>query len=133
MTDRRFPRTARLNEVLREVIADELEGMSDPRLEFVTITAVEVSPDTRHARVFYSSLGDLTTDVTQETEGATAKALESARRHLQAALGRQVRLKYVPRLAFEPDPGVESGRRIEEILRGLRDGEHETDKTDSDG
>ena len=101
--------------------------MSDPRLEFVTITGVEVSPDLRHARVFYSALADLRTDVTQEPEGSTAKALESARRNLQAALGRQVRVKYVPRLAFEPDPGVEGGRRIDEILQGLEEGHDEHD------
>ena len=130
MSDRRFPRSARLNEVIREVIADELEGMSDPRLEFVTITGVEVSPDLRHARVFYSALDDLTTDVTQEPGRPTAKALESARRHLQAALGRQVRVKYVPRLAFERDRGVETGRRIDEILRDQHD---EDDTTTTDG
>lgn len=122
MSDRRYPRTARVNEVVREVLADELETMSDPRLELVTITGVEVSPDLKHARVFYSALGHSGgggTDVTQEERTETAKALQSARRHLQGALGRQVRLKYLPRLAFEEDPAVQTGRRIDDIIREL--------------
>lgn len=130
MNDRQYPRSARVNEVVREVLAEELELLSDPRLMLVTITGVEVSPDLKHARVFYSALDELgrgdETPVTgapptQEEGDPTANALESARRHLQAALGRQVRLKYVPRLHFERDPGVAQGRRIDDIIRHLHD------------
>ena len=53
---RRYPRMARVNEVVREVIADELERLSDPRLGLVTVTGVEVSADLRHATVYYSAL-----------------------------------------------------------------------------
>ena len=42
---RKYPRTLRVNEVVREMIADELERLADPRLELVTITGVDVSPD----------------------------------------------------------------------------------------
>lgn len=130
MSDRRYPRTARVNEVVHEVLADELARMSDPRLELVTITGVEVSADLKHARVFYSSLDAEPdeTDVTpaapdgparQETGTDAANALESARRPLQSALGRQVRLKYVPRLVFEEDRSMRTGQRIEEIIRDL--------------
>lgn len=131
MTDRRYPRTARVNELVHEVLAEELERLSDPRLDLVTITGVQVSPDLKHARVFYSSLqdGDEETEVTpgddrppsatQEHVADAAKALESARRPLQTALGRQVRLKYVPRLVFQEDPVVRSGRRIDDIIRHL--------------
>ena len=54
---RRYPRTARVNEVMLEVLADELERMSDPRLELVTLTGVDVAADLRHATVYYSALG----------------------------------------------------------------------------
>lgn len=124
MTDRRYPRIARVNEVVREVLAEELETMSDPRLDLVTVTGVEVSPDLKHARVFYTAV----TGATQEERAATAKGLTSARRHLQSALGRQVRLKYIPRLAFEEDPGVRSGRRIDEIIRDLHQGGGDVDE-----
>lgn len=110
---RRYPRTARVNEVLRETLADELERLSDPRLGFVTVTAVEVGADLRQATVYYSVLGP------PEVHEETAAALRSATPHLQGVLGRQVRLKYLPRLSFVEDPGVARGERIEEIIRGL--------------
>ena len=53
---RRYPRMARVNEVVREAVADEIERLSDPRLGLVTVTGVEVSPDLRHATVYYSAL-----------------------------------------------------------------------------
>ncbi|MBV8952362.1 MAG: 30S ribosome-binding factor RbfA [Actinobacteria bacterium] len=107
---RRFPRTARVNEVVREVLAETVERMSDPRLELVTLTGVEVSPDLREAAVYYSSLGP---------SDDAAAALQSAAPHLRTVLGREVRLKYLPRLSFTEDPGIVQGRRVEEILREL--------------
>lgn len=115
---RRYPRTLRVNEVVREVLAEQLLELSDPRLELVTITGVDVSPDLRNAVVFYSRLG------TEDDE--TAGALAAAAPVLKAALGRDVRLKYLPRLAFRPDPAIEAGQRVEEILRDLHEGEGQT-------
>jgi ribosome-binding factor A len=108
---RRYPRTYRVNEVVREVVAEELQRLSDDRLDLVTITGVDVSPDLRSATVWYAKLG------THDPE--TADALVAATPHLHTVLGRQVRLKYLPRLQFREDPAIESGQRIEEILRGL--------------
>jgi ribosome-binding factor A len=110
---RRYPRTARVNEVVREVLADELERLSDPRLGFVTLTGVEVSSDLRQAKVFYSVLGP------DEQRADTRDALHSAGPHLRAVLGRQVRLKYLPRLEFREDPAIATGQRVEEIIRGI--------------
>jgi ribosome-binding factor A len=124
---RKYPRTARVNEVVREAIADELERLSDPRLGLVTVTGVEVSPDLRHATVYYSALGAtgrrgggepvLTTS--DDTREATHAALRAAAPHLRASLGRQVRLKYVPELVFREDPAVAQGERVDQILRDL--------------
>jgi ribosome-binding factor A len=108
---RRYPSTLRVNEVVRETLAEELERLSDERLEMVTITGVAVSPDLRNATVWYAALG------THDPE--TAVALRAATPHLQAVLGRQVRLKYLPRLQFREDPAIEAGQRIEEILRTI--------------
>jgi ribosome-binding factor A len=108
---RRFPRTLRVNEVVRETLADELERMSDPRLEMVTITGVEVSPDLRHATVYYSALG--------RQDDTTQAGLRAAGPHLRAVLGRQVRLKYLPELHFSEDPAIEQGQRVEQIIREL--------------
>lgn len=108
---RRYPRTARINELLREVLAEELERRAgeDPRLDLLTVTAVAAEPDLRHATVLLSSL----------PEGAV-EALAEHRVPLQAAIGRQVRLKRTPQLAFVADPAVASGQRVEDILRGLQ-------------
>jgi ribosome-binding factor A len=111
---RRYPRMLRVNEVVREALADELERMSDPRLGMVTITGVDVAADLRHATVYYAALG-------REDEG-THDALRAAAPHLRAALGRQVRLKYLPRLDFRSDPAIETGQRVEEIIRHLHHG-----------
>jgi ribosome-binding factor A len=115
---RDYPRTARLNELFREILADALELVDDERLELVTVTAVEVEPDLRHAVVYYDSLQG------EEGDAVVVEALGEVRVRLQAAIGRQARTKRVPELAFRPDPGVRGGERIERILRGLRaDGE----------
>ena len=110
---RRYPRTARVNEVVLEALADEVERLSDPRLGFVTLTGVEVSPDLRHATVFYSVLG------TDEQHEQTGVALRHAGAHLRGVLGRQVRLKYLPELTFREDPAIVQGQRVEEIIRTL--------------
>ena len=110
---RRYPRTARINEVVLEVLGDELERLSDPRLGFVTLTGVEVSSDLREATVYYSVLGPA------EQHEDTSKALRSAGSHLRAALGQQVRMKYLPRLSFREDPAIATGQRVEEIIRQL--------------
>ena len=109
---RRYPRTARLNEALREVLAEELEKLmdDDPRLEMVTVTGIETEADLRHAVVYFSSLGEHTDD-----------ALAEQRHRLQGAIARQLRLKRTPQLSFVLDPAVTSGRLIEDILRGLHD------------
>jgi ribosome-binding factor A len=140
---RRYPRMVRVNEVVREVVADELERLSDPRLGLVTVTGVDVSADLRHATVYYSALDSGreppkrsrrrgaqpvdeaeatatdTADAQAEFKSQTDAALRSAAPHIRAALGRQVRLKYVPELHFREDPAIEQGERVEAIIREL--------------
>lgn len=108
---RRYPRMARVNELLREVVAEELERMSvaDERLSLLTVTAVHVDPDLRRGKVMLSSI----------PPGAD-EALKEHRVRIQAAINRQARLKRTPQLSFSADPAVESGRRVEDILRDLR-------------
>ncbi len=110
---RPYQRTARVNEVVLETLAEELERLSDPRLGFVTLTGVDVSPDLRDATVYYSVLGPA------EQHEDTSKALRSAGSHLRAVLGHEVRLKYLPRLSFREDPAIATGERVEEIIREL--------------
>src|SRR4051812_33401310 len=116
----RYPRTARLNEVMLEVLAEQVERLSDPRLGFVTLTSVDVNRDLSKANVYYSTLGGTSGQHAETNPDETAAALESATPHLRRVLGREVRVKQVPRLVFLPDPAIESGERIETILRDIR-------------
>ena len=105
----RYPRTARVNELCLEIVAEELTRLDDDRLELVTITHVEVAPDLRHATVEFSRLG--------EGEDAAADALAEHRARLQAAIARQARLRRTPELSFRVDQVMSAGARIEELLR----------------
>jgi ribosome-binding factor A len=103
----------KVNELLREVIAEAVSELKDPRIGFVTITGVDTAPDLRHAVVFYSVLG------TAEEEESTAIALASAAARLQHAVGTETRLKFTPKLHFSVDPSIRGGERIDRILRDL--------------
>jgi ribosome-binding factor A len=107
-------RPSRVSEEFREILAEEIPKLKDPRVGFVTVTGVSVTTDLRHARVFYTALGD------ERARRATAAALRSARGHLRRVVGDQVRMKVLPDLEFEEDESIETADRIESVLRRLR-------------
>ena len=106
---RAYSRVARVNELCREILADELERVDDDRLVLVTITHVNVDPDLRHALVEFSSLG--------EGEDEALEALGEHRVKLQSAIARKARLKRTPELRFSVDTVISRGARIEQLLR----------------
>jgi ribosome-binding factor A len=110
-------RLDRVAEELREILAQEIQRLKDPRLGFVTVTGVRVTPDLRKARVFYTVLGE------ERAHKATRAALRSATSHLRASLGHQIRMKVTPELEFTEDEALGQGQRIEEILAQLHEGE----------
>lgn len=107
---RQYPRTARLNELLREILAEELEHLDDDRLQLLTITSVDIDGDLRRASVFYDSLAG------EESDDEVLEALGELRWKLQRAIGREARIKHTPELSFAPDPAVRAGARIDELL-----------------
>ncbi len=109
---RKYPRVARVNESLREVIAEEIEGIDDDRLFLCTVTGVAVDPDLRHATVFFSVMDPTASDRAAQTR----QALEDHRVLLQKAIGRELILKRTPLLTFLPDSGVANGAKIESII-----------------
>jgi ribosome-binding factor A len=111
---RRYPRTARLDKVLQAVVAESLERNDDDRLSLLTVTGLHVEPDLRHAVVFYTTRSD-------EDDAEVEEALEDARVSVQAAIGRETRLKRTPLLRFERDPAMAEGWRIEAILKEVRE------------
>jgi ribosome-binding factor A len=101
----------RVNEALREVLSARLAaGLKDPRIGFVTVTAVETSPDLRHARVFVSVLGN------KEEREESLAGLQRAHGVLQAEIARLTHMKRTPELKFVYDETVEKGMRINELL-----------------
>ena len=104
-------RMRRVNEAVREVLSARIAaGLKDPRIGFVTVTAVETTPDLRHARVFVSVLGGR-----QERE-RTLAGLESSHGVLQASIAAEVRMKRTPTLEFVYDDSIDRGMRITELL-----------------
>lgn len=114
---RDYPRTARLNELLREVLAGELERLDDDRIGWVSISGVEVDNELSRARVFLSALDDADAE-------AAAYVLREYRGRFRRAIGNEARLRKVPELEFAADPAIRSGGRVEQILAELeRNGE----------
>jgi ribosome-binding factor A len=108
-------RLERVNAQIRELLAEFIPMLKDPRLGFVTITAVRTSTDLGHAEVFYTVLPD-----DPDTRAATAAGLHSAAGILRRQLGEQLRVRRIPDLHFSHDSVPERGRRIEELLRDAR-------------
>ncbi len=103
-----YPRTARLNALLQEVLAEEIRRLedADERLSLLTVTGVECEPDLRHAAVLLAHLDE-----------EAAAVLEEHRSALQAAIGSQAHLRRTPALRFLADPAIEAGERVEAALR----------------
>jgi ribosome-binding factor A len=93
--------------VLSEAIAKDLQ---DPRVGFVTVTAVKTSPDLRLARVYVSVLGDA------QAREQTLAGLRSAHGYLQAKVASELTLKHTPTLTFTYDESIDHGMRISELL-----------------
>ena len=114
MPARRYPRSARVGETLREVIADELVRIDDERLAFVTITAIDVDNELNRAVVYFDSLAG------EEGDAAVLDVLAGHRRRIQSSINRQIRAKKTPVLDFRPDEVIRTAERIEGILRADR-------------
>jgi ribosome-binding factor A len=103
-----YPRSARLNETLRQIISNELLRLAefDDRIGFITVTGVETTLDVRAATVFLDSL-----------DSETEEALEERRGQIQASVNSQTRMKRTPKLTFRADPAVAAGGAVEEAIR----------------
>ena len=110
-------RTDRVGEAIQALVADLLvREITDPRIGLVTITAVRVSPDLRHARVYFSCLGDDAQRV------RSLRGLRSAAGFVRSQIARQLNLRAAPAVAFEFDPSLERAERLSRLLREPPDG-----------
>jgi len=104
-------RMRRVDEAMREVLSGAItQNLKDPRIGFVTVTAVETTPDLRRARVFVSVL-----DAEAERK-LTMAGLESAHGFLQKLVASELRLKYTPTLDFVYDDTAERAQRVSRLL-----------------
>jgi ribosome-binding factor A len=105
-----YPRVARVNELLREVLAESIERLSDREesLGMLTVTGVACTVDLRQAVVYLSSLSE-----------EAAEVLEERRVQLQHEIATQVRMKRTPRLSFAVDPAVVHGAIVDDALRRI--------------
>lgn len=111
-TKNRPKRTVQVGGLLQREISELLvRKIKDPRLDMVTITGVEVSPDLKLARVYFSRFGN-SEELRQGLEG-----LQSAVGFIKRELGQRLKLRHVPDLEFVHDTSFEYGDRIETLLK----------------
>jgi len=109
-----YKRSSRVGDQIRMEIAEILmTKVKDPRIGFVTVTAVEVSDDLRNARVFVSVLGS---DV-----GRTFEGLDAARPFIRSELGRRLKLRFVPELSFREDRTAEEAEKLTKLMDEMKE------------
>jgi ribosome-binding factor A len=108
-------RQDKVTEAIRQevsiIIHDELK---DPRLGFVTVTRVEMTPDLRYAKIFFSVLGK------EEDYKRTKEALDSALGFIRSKIAQRINLKFAPEIVFREDRSSEYSVRIQEVLDQIR-------------
>jgi ribosome-binding factor A len=111
-------RAERVAEGIREEVARFLSAdAKDPRIQgLVTVTAVDVPPDLRSARIFVSVMGS------EEEKSSTLEGLDSLAGFLRGTLARTLRLRFAPEIEFRIDPSIERAARIELLLSRIKDG-----------
>lgn len=115
-------RAQRVAETIHKEISSLLiKGLKDPRIGFVTITAVDVTPDLRQAKVYYTLMGS------QEERVQTQSGLDSSSSYIRQQLGRHLRLRYTPEVRFEYDASFDYGQRIEQLLSEVKTDEPQDD------
>ena len=106
-------RVDRVQRLAKQILGELIQDLKDPRIGFATVTAVRISADLQHGRVFVSVLGS------EDEQKDTMAGLRSAAPYLRGELGRQMRMKYLPELVFELDTGPQEAERLEALFREL--------------
>ena len=123
---RGYSRTERVRQQILRELADLVRtDLKDPRISWVTLTAVDVTRDYGHAKVYYTVLETEKRELTQEV-------LEHAAGHLRSELGRRIKLFSIPQLHFVYDESVERGMSMSQLLDKVARQDDERDKPDAD-
>lgn len=102
-------------EIKKEVSCIIHDEIKDPRLGFITVTKVELSPDYRHAKIFFSVLGE------EQDYKKTQEALDSALGFIRRLIAQRIRLRFTPEISFKQDRSFEYSFRIQEILNEIKE------------
>ena len=100
----------------REISNIVTREMKDPRLGFVTITEVRISPDLKEAIVYFSSL---------EKPSENLRTLNRAKGYIRSTLAHRVRIKVIPQLEFKIDESYEKGKHLDELFKEISKGNQE--------
>lgn len=103
-----------LKKEISNIIHDEIK---DPRMGFVTVTNVELTPDLRYAKVFFSVLGK------SDDYKKTKEALDSSVGFIRRLISRRIRLRFTPEILFREDHSSEYSVAIEKILNEIKERE----------
>jgi ribosome-binding factor A len=114
-------RLVQVGDEIQRVISDLLQReLQDPRLGFVTVTRVEMSPDLKLGRVFVSVLGS------DEEHKKSIEALQHAKGFIRKSLAERLNLRYTPDLVFKDDRSMERAEEVFRILREIEDSGSDT-------
>ena len=124
---RDFPRTRRVGEQLQRELATLIrDEINDPRLGLVSVSAVEVSRDLSHAKVFFSTLGE------QHDADVSEEVLQGAAGFLRRMLGQRLAMRHVPQLHFKQDHSLEQGARLSALIDSAVREDESHDKADDE-
>ena len=116
-------RMERLNESIKELLSELLLGrIKDPRIGFVTITAVKISSDLLTAKVYYSVMGG------EEEKLESKRGLDSARNFLRKTVSKELKMHHAPELRFVYDDSLDKAIAIEEALKEIKDKNADTEE-----
>ena len=122
------PRPGRVQEALRQEISRVVQNeLKDPRLGFLTITKVELTRDLRHARVYFSVLGEM------KDKHLALKGLNSAKGYIKNMIGERINLRFVPEVTFKIDESLEHTKEIYDLLDRIKREEGDIDERSDKG
>lgn len=117
-------RSERVQEALRQEISKIVhEEIKDPRIGFITITKVELTKDLRHAKVYFSILGDA------KDNSKALQGLNSAKGYIKNIVADRIKLRFVPEIAFKVDESLHYTQEIFDLLNRIRNEKGKTDET----
>ena len=115
-----YKRSQRVGDLIREEVADIIMyRLKDPRIGFVTVTGVDMSPDMKSARIYVSVLKE-------EDREVTLEVLNSSKHFIRSLLGKRLTMKFIPTVEFRFDTSIEYGYKIDKLLKEIKDRDEDT-------